>query len=286
MHPQINIEENTYLDLNAWNKKANILTNKYNSSQPFPYIILDDFLNHSCANQLLKDFPSVTDEGWTHYLHINEQKHGLNKLDTLPEYMRQVLKYFNSEEFVKFLVNLTGIENLIPDDSFEGGGLHQSKRNGFLNVHADFTVHPHKRKWRRRINVLIYLNKNWKDEYNGDLEFWSEDMKNCEVKISPLFNRCVIFNTNETSFHGVPEPILCPEDNTRKSIALYYYTEESVAPRKRATNYKARPKDGSKKILIYLDKKILAFYNSIKGTLGINDEFVSKILAFLNRKKK
>ncbi len=171
------------------------------------------------------------------------------------------------------------------DDSLEGGGLHQSARGGFLNIHADFTVHPHKKNWKRRVNVLVYLNKNWKEEYNGHLELWRSDMKNCEVKILPIFNRCVIFNTDENSFHGFPDALNCPENITRKSIALYYFTEEKVAPRRINTNYKPKPQERTvKKMLVYLDKQILWTYSRIKSALGINDDFASKVLSLLNKK--
>jgi hypothetical protein len=155
-----------------------------------------------------------------------------------------------------------------------------------LNIHADFTVHPHKRNWRRRVNVLVYLNEGWLPEYKGDLELWTRDMKACAQKVLPIYNRCAIFNTDEDSFHGLPEPIMCPDDMTRKSIALYYFTEETEAPRKKATNYRARPNDGFKSVFIYLDKQMVSWYNTLKGVLGIDDKVVSKILNFLNGRKK
>jgi len=279
---------NDFTDLQFWNDLIAENKKNYGQGEPFPHIVLDNFLLDSCAKKLLEDFPSIGNADWIHYLHFNEKKHGLNKISALPYSIKEALIFFNSPPFVKFIEQITGINNLLPDDSYEGGGLHQSKREGFLNVHADFTVHPHNSKWKRRVNVLIYLNKDWKEDYNGHLELWSRDMKECKSKIAPLYNRCVIFNTDETSYHGVPETILCPEDMTRKSIALYYYTEEAIAPKKIATNYKARPTDGMKSILIYLDKKGLSIYNSIKGILGINDKVISNLLRFLskfNRKK-
>jgi Rps23 Pro-64 3,4-dihydroxylase Tpa1-like proline 4-hydroxylase len=206
-------------------------------------------------------------------------------MDRIPPFLQQVIRELNSEEFVRHLSELTGIPDLIADPSLEGGGLHQSQRGGYLNIHADFTVHPHKRNWRRRVNVLVYLNEDWLPEYGGELELWSRDMKACKQKISPVFNRCVIFNTDEDSYHGLPEPIQCPEDMSRKSIALYYFTEESAMPLKRATNYRARPGDGARSILIYLDKQLVNIYSTLKGWLGINDDLISKILRIFNRKR-
>ena len=280
------LNKEVLVDLDKWRKNLSGQKVDYSQAIPYPHIVLDNFLEEWAAQKAMGVFPKVQDQGWIHYLHINEKKHGLNKMDLLPAFIQQLIKELNKPEFVSFISELTGIPKLLPDDSLEGGGLHQSKRGGFLNIHADFTVHPHKRNWRRRVNLLIYLNKDWKPEYNGHLELWTRDMKKCEQKISPIFNRCVLFNTDEDSFHGLPETINCPEEMTRKSIALYYFTEEEKTPAKYATNYQARPGDGIKSIFIWLDKKVIALYNEIKGVLGINDDFVSKVLNFFNRNKK
>jgi Rps23 Pro-64 3,4-dihydroxylase Tpa1-like proline 4-hydroxylase len=262
------------------------LKETYQSNLPYPHISIDDFLDPVAAKKAMELFPKVKDAGWIHYVHVNEKKHGLNKMELLPLFIQEVIKQLNSKEFVSYLSKLTGIENLIADEMLEGGGLHQTNRGGFLNMHADFTVHPHKPHWRRRVNLLIYLNENWLPEYRGELELWERDMSKCVKKISPVFNRCVIFNTDEDSFHGVPDPIQCPDDMSRKSIALYYFTEEQGTPVMRSTNYRSRPGDGIKSIFIYLDKKFIAIYTSIKRVFGINDDVASKILNFFNPNKK
>lgn len=257
----------------------------YQRNEPYPNIALDNFLTPPAAEAAMAAFPSVTDAGWIHYVHVNEKKHGLNKMELLPTPIQAVIREMNSPRFVAYLSQLTGIPNLLADDSLEGGGLHQSKRNGFLNVHADFTVHPHRRNWRRRVNLLIYLNKDWQPDYRGDLELWDRQMKGVVRKIAPIFNRCAIFNTDQDSYHGLPDPILCPDDMTRKSIALYYFTEETTAPTLRATNYQPRPGDGAKAVLIWLDTKAVAVYTTLKRTLGINDAWVSNVLNRLGGKK-
>ena len=274
------------MDLPKWQAKVEQLRETYQQADPYPHIKMDDFIEPWAAEAAMNAFPDVSGQGWIHYLHVNEKKHGLNKMDRIPAFLQEVIQFFNSEEFVQVLSDLTGIKGLKPDPSLEGGGLHQSQRGGFLNIHADFTVHPHKRNWRRRVNLLLYLNDGWLPEYKGDLELWSRDMKQCVQKISPVFNRCVVFNTDEDSYHGLPEPINCPEGMARKSIALYYFTEEASTPKKRATNYRARPGDGIKGLFIYLDKQLVNVYNWVKGVLGINDDFISKVLHFFSRKKK
>lgn len=274
------------LDLQKWETTFKEAAEQYASAHPYPHIQFEEFLEEWAAHQAMNAFPAVKDDGWIHYVHVNEKKHGLNKVDLLPPFIKRVIDLLNTDEFVNALSELTGIPGLKADPSLEGGGLHQTETGGFLNIHADFTVHPHKRNWRRRVNLLLYLNENWEPEYKGDLELWTRDMKSCAKKISPIFNRCVVFNTDEDSYHGLPDPIQCPPDQTRKSIALYYFTEEDATPKKRATNYRARPDDGFKKVWIYLDKQLIAVYNALKGYLGINDDFVSRILNMFNRKKK
>ncbi len=111
-------------------------------------------------------------------------------------------------------------------------------------------------------------------------------MSKCVIKISPVFNRCVIFNTDEDSFHGVPDPIQCLENRSKKSIALYYFTEEKNIPHMISTNYRSRPGDGIKSIFIYLDKIFISFYTRIKRIFGINDDFANKILNPFNSNKK
>lgn len=256
----------------------------YKTAKPYPHIVIDGFLHDAVARKAMDAFPGVTDDGWIHYLHVNEKKHGLNKFDRLPRPLQDIIRVLNHPVFVSYLSNLTGIPALIPDKTLEGGGLHQTEKGGFLNIHADFTVHPHKRHWRRRVNLIIYLNDNWQEYYRGHLELWSTDMKKCVQKISPLLNRCVIFNTDADSFHGLPDPLNCPDGMTRKSIALYYYTKEQELPKMKATNYKARPGDGIRSVWIYLDKQAIALYTAIKGRFGLSDDWASKVLNMFRRK--
>ena len=166
------------------------------------------------------------------------------------------------------------------DPSLEGGGLHQSTRGGFLNIHADFTVHPHHRNWQRRANLILYLNEDWEASYGGDLELWSTDMKECVEKVSPVANRAVIFTTDATSFHGHPEPMQCPEGVARRSLALYYYSVQEN-PLVRSTEYRSRPGDGARSILIFADKHLLRTYDWMKRHLGLSDQFAASSSGFV-----
>ena len=135
---------------------------------------------------------------------------------------------FKFKFFLNFLQNITSIkEKLIADKELNGGGMHEIKKGGLLKIHSDFNKHPNL-KLDRRLNVLIYLNKNWKEEYGGHLEFWDKEMKCCKTKILPIFNRMVIFSTTDFSNHGHPDPLNCPDLMSRKSIATYYYSDGSL----------------------------------------------------------
>ena len=273
-------------DYTKWNSKLPELSKQYQSANPYPHIVLENFLNPEVLDECIAEFNKLNEsEGWINYTHYNEKKKGLNKLDALPETIKGTINELNSPEFLKFLSTLTGIENLQKDDFLEGGGIHQSTKGGYLNIHADFTVHPHHRNWQRRVNVLVYLNKNWAEEWGGKLELWDTQMKACEVKVAPVFNRCVIFNTDADSYHGHPEPMTCPEGVYRRSIALYYYSIEDK-PFRRATYYQARPGEGNKKLMVKIDNAMVAAYTEIKGRLGANDKIISKILKFFSGKKK
>ena len=161
--------------------------------------------------------------------------------DLLHKSLKSIIESLNGERFLTFLENLTGFKNIQADHNLTGVGLHQVQRGGKLDIHADFNMLYGTNK-KRCINAILYLNENWKEEYGGHLELWPEDMSECKAKILPVFNRLVIFNTNETSYHGHPDPLNCPEGWTRKSIALYYYIEESEKEG-RSTKYMKRPND-------------------------------------------
>ncbi len=273
-------------DLEKWNSQLSNISGKYQDANPYPHIVLENFLNSQVLDQCITEFDRLNEaDGWINYVHFNEKKRGLNNLEQLPPTIQQTIKELSTPEFLQFLSELTGLKNLQKDDHLEGGGIHQSTKGGYLNIHADFTVHPHHRHWQRRINLLVYLNKDWKEEWGGKLELWDKEMKGCVEKILPVFNRCVIFNTDPDSFHGHPEPMTCPEGEYRRSIALYYYTIEKN-PLKRATHYVARPEDKNKQWRVNLDNRMLATYTWMKGLLGSNDKIVSGVLRFFSGKKK
>jgi Rps23 Pro-64 3,4-dihydroxylase Tpa1-like proline 4-hydroxylase len=196
---------------------------RYQSNLPFAHIYFDNFLPISDAEAVLREFPAPKELKWSEFSNQNERKLAFDVAEKLPDSIRNVLYFLNSRPMIQFLETLTGIDGVIPDPYFVGGGLHQIKPGGHLEVHADFNRHS-KLKLDRRINLLIYLNKDWKEEYGGHFELWNRDVTRAEQKILPLFNRCAIFSTTDFSFHGHPTPLTCPPDRSRKSLATYYYS--------------------------------------------------------------
>jgi hypothetical protein len=271
------------LDIDYLEQNIERLRADYQSALPYPHIVIDDFLEPAAVNAAIVEFPPVDPERWNNYLHVNERKFSNTDPSTWGPTLQRILESLNSPRFVEFVGQLLGVENLIADPSLEGGGLHQSARGGFLNIHADFTVHPHHRNWQRRANILLYFNEGWRPEYGGDLELWSADMKRCVERVSPTANRALIFTTDPTSFHGHPEPMLCPEGVARRSLALYYFSVEQD-PMVRSTEYRSRPGDGGAHgALIFADTQMLRAYDWMKRHLGLSDQFASKLLAYRDR---
>ena len=204
---------------------ANKLANSYQTNKPFPSIYIDDFFDEDFLTEVLKEFPNVDQiKDKIYYANPNEDKYATKGEYSFGLQTKKLVHFLNSQPFLEFLQKISGIEEtLIPDPYFEGGGFHEIKPGGFLKVHVDF--HKNKKlQLNRRVNFLIYLNKDWEEKYGGHLELWEKDMSKCVSKILPKFNRAAMFSTTGDSWHGHPEPLSCPEGNSRKSLALYYYT--------------------------------------------------------------
>jgi hypothetical protein len=202
---------------------ADKLREGYVSARPFPHVVIDNFLPQDTLRAVLSEFPAPGQIDWINFSNYTEKKLATQAETQIGPRTRFLLYQFNSSVFIKFLERLTAIEGLLPDPHFWGGGLHQIERGGFLKIHADFTRHP-VLPLDRRLNVLLYLNEDWREAYGGHLELWDKDLTECVVRVLPVFNRCVIFNTAARSYHGHPDPVTCPPGMTRKSLALYYFS--------------------------------------------------------------
>jgi len=195
----------------------------YLNAKPYPHVVLDNFFDPAVLDLVLAEFPKPGQIRWERFDNAQEIKLASAKETTFGPVTRLMLYHLNSMTFLDFLSGVTGIDNLISDPSFDGGGLHQIVPGGKLGIHADFNKHP-KYGLDRRLNLLLYLNKDWREEYGGHLELWDRNMTQCEAKVLPVFNRVMIFGTTDFTYHGHPDPLRCPEGTTRKSLALYYFS--------------------------------------------------------------
>jgi hypothetical protein len=224
---------------------------RYVAGSPFPHIVISDFLPEGVLRQVIDDFPAPDAiEDWRRADATDAAgrvaqagKMGYSNMLRMPATIRGLLQELNSGPFLAYLEQLTGIPHLLADPQLTGGGLHQYLPGAVLRVHADFN-RLGGYELDRRLNLLVYLNEDWRPSWGGDLELWDTRMHACAVKIPPIANTCVIFSTTSDSYHGMPEPLACPAGVTRKSLALYYYTNgrpkhERAEPH--STLWQARP---------------------------------------------
>ena len=205
----------------------------WRDAEPFPYFIVDNFFEKDVAAQLEAEIPSFDSNIWHEYGNAIEIKKVCNNWNVFPPLTYRVFSYLNSEDFVSSLSKVLFSDNILHSDyGLNGGGWHIHRRGGKLNTHLDYSLHP-KMNMQRKLNIILYLNSKWLPEWGGSLGLWGNA---CEKKpgelvkqIAPIFNRAVIFDTTCNSWHGLPEPITCPDDEFRKSLAVYYLVEATRA---------------------------------------------------------
>lgn len=222
--------------------KGRALATTYRDAHPFPHVVIENFVDTELLRKAAHSFPSI--EGKSYFDRSQERlKYQFHASESGSGLVRNLFAELNGRAFLGFLEEMTGIEGLISDPYLDGGGLHLTRPGGHLGVHADFNLHG-KMHVERRLNLLVYLNEDWHAEYGGALELWDRQMKRCMKRVEPILGRAVIFTTNLDSFHGHPDPLTCPPERDRRSIATYYYTalQDSVAlPPIRSTTFQVRP---------------------------------------------
>ena len=213
-----------YFDSERLRAIAQERSGHYQTAWPFPYTAIEEFVPRQVARACEAEFAQASREHWQMYTDEgNTYKFELSDERRMGPVTRQLVAQFNGRAMIEFLEELTGIRGLVGDPYLVGGGLHELRPGGFLRVHADFNVHP-LLNLDRRINVLLYLNEDWEDDWGGELELWDRTMHERAAAIPPVLGRAVIFNTTDRSFHGNPNVVSCPEDRARRSLAFYYYT--------------------------------------------------------------
>jgi hypothetical protein len=232
-----------YFSAEALEQLADASRESFSAARPFPHVVFDDFLPERVLDLVLEEFPDPGDVPWTEFKQATSKKLASDGDALFGAFTRHLFAQFNSAPFLLFLERLTGIDGLIPDPYFFGGGLHQIEAGGFLKVHVDFSRND-KLRVDRRLNAIVYLNRDWDPAWGGALELWDAEMTRPVVSVEPIFNRCVIFATTGEANHGHPEPLACPPGRTRKSLALFYYRNDhgpNVESPDDSTRYRSRP---------------------------------------------
>lgn len=197
-------------------------------NEPFRHIVIDNFFDQKLANLCLKFFPALNEPGWEHAneadIEVKFRTTWHSEFD-IPEGIIDAIRILNSSLFLKAVANRIGIPKIIPDPYFTGGGLNVTATGGLLDVHVDGNYHD-ATGLNRRINAILYLNPDWKAGWGGEFGLYDEAGEVCLKAVAPLFNRLVLFDSHDFSFHGLPAPLAFPPGKTRKSIILYYYTKD------------------------------------------------------------
>jgi Rps23 Pro-64 3,4-dihydroxylase Tpa1-like proline 4-hydroxylase len=224
-----------------WTERLDEIQELFESAEPFKNVVIDNFLNHEYAEQLYHLFPTNF-ENWYHYENPIEVKFTYDKINSLADPLKHYFYYLSSPYFISLMSKISGIEDLEYDEYLHGAGLHAHPRDGRLQVHLDYEEHPISGK-ERRLNIILFMSKDWKEEWNGHTELWNNELTNYVRKIPIKFNRAIIFKTNDLSFHGVSEKIQCPEGTFRKSLAYYFVSPMGNVKKKyrnKATFYQTK----------------------------------------------
>ena len=228
--------------------------NTFKEAKPFNHLVIDNFFTEEHANALSDNFPGYEDDIWKGFYNNElEIKKTCHYWSLFPELYYKTFHALLEPSFVRKLEETTGISNLEVDHGLHGGGMHTHPKGGKLNVHLDYHTHPKLTHLKRNLNLIIYLNKGWEESWGGHLQLWDHNEetnqpKSCVSVVEPRFNRAVLFDTTQNSWHGLPEPFNCPDGQMRKSLAVYYLTPAtSEVGRKRAyfAPYKEQANDES-----------------------------------------
>lgn len=255
-----------FIDIERIRREKTAIQESWNSRKPFRYLSLDNFFFSEKAEEVLAAYPAPDSDSWDHTTYINQKNKYQKTRFEAGSVLQRAFDELNSRELLDLMTEITGIEEALqPDPKLFGGGLHQSVAGAFLDVHVDYNIHP-ETKMHRRLNILVYMNKDWKEEYEGHLELWDMEQNKRIERIAPLFNRMAMFETNQISYHGHPKPLKTPEGVSRKSLAAYYYTNNRPA-------HEIAPEHNTK-------------YVNTEGVQGQVKNLKSGVKAFFERVKK
>jgi len=260
------------------------LRRQYRGARPFPFVMIDDLLEPAFADEVARSYPTLASAA-THgktFKTVNERrKIQVTDASLFPEPAQRLNAALASPQFLADLSQISGIPDLLADAELAGGGLHLTGPGGRLDVHVDFNFLA-ERKLHRRMNLLLYLNPGWKDEWGGHVQLWDRGVKTCHHDIAPVHNRCVIFETSDISFHGVT-PVAAEAPADRRSFAAYYYTREAPAGwtgKVHSTIFQARPDEPLRGYLLMPAERL---HGKVKQGIGWAKREVKRALDGLRR---
>lgn len=242
----------------------NVYAKMFADAKPHKHLIIDEFLDRELATTAFETFPKMEEmDLLKDFRQIKAQDPKISKFHTI--FSEIIFQHLHSPRFVEILSRITGITQLTADAQLYAAGLAQGANGSFLNVHIDNSSHP-VTKYYRRLNLLLYLNKNWSEDKGGHLELWSPDMSE-STAILPIFNRMVIFATDKQSWHG-HRLVNTPDGDTRKSINIYYFTEQSPDGQDyyHITSFKARKNEIVNKVLYPVDNMIRTVVRNVRSS--------------------
>lgn len=228
------------VDFTALQERFATMAADYQSAEPFPHMSVNGLFDEQVLRAVAAEFPDPQAMAGKFSGEIQGGKFAESDYSTFGPITQQFVAACNSGPFMHALAAITGIEGLISDPYLSGGGQHQTGRGGRLKVHSDFNVHPFL-PLTRRLNMLVYLNDPWEESWGGALELWDREMTRAVASVPPVFGQVAMFTCSDISFHGLPDPLACPEGTFRKSLAFYYYTAGSETPEPRSTLWMERP---------------------------------------------
>jgi hypothetical protein len=199
------------------------LSARYRSAKPYPYLILEDLFFEDLLDSVVHEMPSPGEANWVRHDDDRLQQFNSRAAVDLGHTTSRLVAFLHSARFLYFLSQVTGIWELLPDPYLQGAGYHVIPRGGKFDVHVDRNM-AYSIGLVRRLSLLVYLNKDWKHDYGGQLELWSKDGKRREVSIEPKFNRTALFEITDENYHGVPEVVRCPAGRSRNCFVVYYHT--------------------------------------------------------------
>ena len=231
---------NAAVDIDSVTNVFSRESSTYTENSPFPHIVLDDVFDPLVLKAIESEFPSAEHMAGSFKGEVEGGKFTESDWSKFGPVTQAFVAACNSGPFCRALSQLCGIPDLVSDPYLAGGGQHQTGRGGRLKVHSDFNVHPFLHL-TRRLNMIVYLNEGWDPSWGGALELWDTKMTGAVARVEPTLGKVVVFDTTDTSFHGLPDGLTCPEGTYRRSLAFYYFTADGETPEPRSTLWKERP---------------------------------------------